>query len=226
MRNILSPSFRSSKMRFMFGLAFECSHDFFDYLHHHPELCSMVDGDATFKRSTNDAIGMSTFGISVNTLKDRKNEFYETGIDISTMFAPIVRDAEYVPPFSQNIRIKAKDEIDEELPSQNCRQRCEDSKGARYRQAIHLLIQARDEQNMATITVDDIVAQVFIFFLAGFDAVSTMMSFMTLELALSHDVQEKLREETDHFLIKEGLNVHEYFREPLYLFDKLYRVAE
>lgn len=42
---------------------------------------------------------------------------------------------------------------------------------------------------------DDLAAQCFIFFLAGFDTVATAMSFMAHELAINPDVQQKLYDE-------------------------------
>ncbi|KAK5641054.1 hypothetical protein RI129_009601 [Pyrocoelia pectoralis] len=47
------------------------------------------------------------------------------------------------------------------------------------------------------ITDEIITAQVMIFFFAGFDTVSTMMSYTIYELALNPDLQKRLREEID-----------------------------
>ncbi|XP_065167280.1 cytochrome P450 9e2-like [Atheta coriaria] len=49
----------------------------------------------------------------------------------------------------------------------------------------------------APMTELDMAAQVLIFFFAGFDTISTMMSFLCYELAVNPDVQEKLRQEID-----------------------------
>ncbi|KAF2899545.1 hypothetical protein ILUMI_06619 [Ignelater luminosus] len=47
------------------------------------------------------------------------------------------------------------------------------------------------------ITDEDITAQVLLFFLGGFDTVSTFMCFTTYELAINSDIQDRLREEID-----------------------------
>lgn len=48
-----------------------------------------------------------------------------------------------------------------------------------------------------TWTDDDLMAQCFIFFFAGFETVSTVMTFMAYELILNSDVQTKLQREID-----------------------------
>ncbi|XP_053683281.1 cytochrome P450 9e2-like [Sabethes cyaneus] len=58
-------------------------------------------------------------------------------------------------------------------------------------------------------TENELIAQCFIFFLAGFDTVSTCMSFLTYELAVNPDVQKRLSEEikeTEQSLGNESLS--------------------
>lgn len=45
------------------------------------------------------------------------------------------------------------------------------------------------------ITNEDITAQAVIFFFAGFDSVSSLMTFAAYELAVNQDIQDKLRKE-------------------------------
>lgn len=47
------------------------------------------------------------------------------------------------------------------------------------------------------ITNFDITAQATIFFVPGFEAISTLLSFMAYELALNPDIQNKLRDEVE-----------------------------
>jgi cytochrome P450 family 9 len=54
---------------------------------------------------------------------------------------------------------------------------------------------------------DDLTAQVFVFFLAGFETASTLLSFATHQLAVHPDVQSRLQEEIDMTLNKDGGNL-------------------
>lgn len=44
-------------------------------------------------------------------------------------------------------------------------------------------------------TDEDLVAQAILFFIAGFDSVATVMTFVLMELALNPECQDKLVEE-------------------------------
>jgi len=54
---------------------------------------------------------------------------------------------------------------------------------------------------------DDLAAQVFLFFLAGFDTASTLLCFATHLLATHPDVQTRLQEEIDMTLNKDEGNL-------------------
>jgi cytochrome P450 family 9 len=54
---------------------------------------------------------------------------------------------------------------------------------------------------------DDLTAQVFQFFLAGFDVTATLLCFATHQLAVHPDVQSRLQEEIDMTLNKDGGNL-------------------
>lgn len=78
---------------------------------------------------------------------------------------------------------------------------------------IHILMEARirkksEEQKEITeekfqsqkLSEDDIMAHSLTFFFAGFHSVSTMLSFMSYELAVNPDVQQRLQKEVDETL--------------------------
>lgn len=60
----------------------------------------------------------------------------------------------------------------------------------------------KKEKGKINISDEDITAQAFLFFLAGFDTISMQMSFMSHELAVNPEIQEQLRKEVDETLRK------------------------
>jgi hypothetical protein len=66
--------------------------------------------------------------------------------------------------------------------------------------------------------MDDITAQALVFFLAGFDTTSTLLSFASHQLAVHPDVQSKLQEEIDTTLQQHGGQItHEAVHSMKYL---------
>ncbi|XP_023311318.1 probable cytochrome P450 6a20 [Anoplophora glabripennis] len=69
-----------------------------------------------------------------------------------------------------------------------------------------------------TLTMDEMVAQSFVFFIAGFETSSTTMTFALFELAVHQDIQEKLRDEINEVLAKhEGKLTYDSLSDMKYL---------
>ncbi|XP_011865323.1 PREDICTED: cytochrome P450 9e2-like [Vollenhovia emeryi] len=211
MRNTLSPSFTASKMKFLFDLISECSHDFVNYLVDHPEICHEIETKGAFRRYTNDVIATTAFGIKVNSMKDQNNEFYTRGVE-STKFASGVltifkmlffraypRLAKFI---GLNIFPKDTATFFKKIVGETIRAR--EEQNIVRPDMIHLLMQARDKEGASVhkMTLDDIVSQAFIFFFAGFETTATLMCFAAHELAVHQDVQDRLREEVQQYLAK------------------------
>lgn len=80
MRSTLSPAFTGSKMRAMFDLVINCSEDMKNHLIQQSKTEGIVvEMKDLFTRFANDVIATCAFGIQINSLKDRDNEFFEMG---------------------------------------------------------------------------------------------------------------------------------------------------
>lgn len=67
-------------------------------------------------------------------------------------------------------------------------------------------------------TMDELAAQVFIFFIGGFETSSTTMSFCLYELALNPDIQRRVQDEIDNVLQKhDGEITYEAIQQMEYL---------
>ncbi|XP_071648786.1 cytochrome P450 9e2-like [Temnothorax longispinosus] len=209
MRNTLSPSFTASKMKFMFDLISECSHNFVNYLVDHPEVCHAIETKGAFRRYTTDVIATTAFGISVNSMKDQDNEFYIRGIEATKFSSGLLTIAKMMlfracPRFAKLIGLSlfppATSKFFKKIVGETIRAR--EEQGIVRPDMIHLLMQARDKEGAGVhkMTLDDIVSQAFIFFFAGFETSATLMCFAAHELAVNQDVQDRLREEVQQHL--------------------------
>ncbi|XP_001649101.2 probable cytochrome P450 9f2 [Aedes aegypti] len=229
MRATLSPAFTGSKMRAMFELIEGYSARMVEILKEQSQAAGYVDYEMKdcFTRVANDIIATCAFGLQVESLKNRENEFYVMGKNmlnfnrVSIMFRIFgfnlfpglmaklgvdLIDAEFGQYFSKII----KDAV-----------HTRETRGIVRPDMIHLLMQAKKgalksqhettEANTGFATVEEsevgrssiakaiteseMIAQCFVFFLAGFDSVSSEMVFMAYELALNPDVQQRLYEE-------------------------------
>lgn len=89
MRSAVSPSFTSSKMRYMYTFMKETADNFVEYFLNKNENSVQVELSDIFKRYTNDVIATTAFGFNINSLKDKNHEFYLMGkeaTDFSSFF--------------------------------------------------------------------------------------------------------------------------------------------
>ncbi|XP_058804663.1 cytochrome P450 9e2-like isoform X2 [Phymastichus coffea] len=171
MRNLLTPSFTASRMKLMFELIAECSNDFVQYFLDNPEVASSFDAKDAFSRYTATSFKLIDF----------------IRFQLMIIFPKLMRWAGFT--FLPN----ATDRFLKNIITETVKVRQE--KGIVRQDMIHLLMLAMDKKdNSQKVTIDDIIGQAFFFFLAGFDASSSAMSFLCHQLAANPDVQNKLRE--------------------------------
>lgn len=197
-RNTLSPTFTATKMKFMFKLINECSRDFIDHFVKNPELAREFEAKDAFTRYTNDVIATAAFGVQVNSMNDKTNEFYESGKD-AIDFGRFDRVLKFLlfrqfPNGMRRLGVKflppKSDAFFKRIVRETVKARGE--QGIVRPDMIQLLLQAGDK-----FTIDDIVGQAFIFFLAGFDTSATLMCLACHELAANPEIQDRLRVEID-----------------------------
>ncbi|XP_065338077.1 uncharacterized protein LOC135938386 [Cloeon dipterum] len=238
MRNLLSPTFTSGRIKAMFPLVYECAGNFEKYLRRHQN--QDLDIKDLLARFTTDIIGSCAFGLSVNSLENPNDKFREMGrkvfevdfiqgIKINCIFfAPSVARFFRFSFFSQELsnffRNLVKDIIEERLKSGNTR-----------KDFMQLLIQLKmgqlssidgesEEMNGSASTLkltdDDIVAQAVVFFIGGFETSATTLSFALMEIARNPEVQQKARDNIEEVLKRHGGEVtYQAIQEMIYLDD-------
>ncbi|XP_045460600.1 probable cytochrome P450 6a14 [Harmonia axyridis] len=232
LRNKLSPTFTSGKMKMMFGTLVDCTkglHKLMDKTNG-----KEVDIKDVLGRFTTDIIGSCAFGIECNSLEDPKSIFRQKGREFfdadlkqnmknfSSLFVPQIMRAFKITLIPRDISSffinLVKDTVEYREKNNVIR-----------KDFMQLLIQLKNEGKLVDdekmeaekinedenrITMDEIAAQAFVFFQAGFETSSTTMTFCLYELARNKDIQEKLRKEIIQTLDRHGgkityENVHE-----------------
>ncbi|KAL7302597.1 hypothetical protein TKK_0005226 [Trichogramma kaykai] len=196
-RNILSPSFASKKMRAMFELMSSCAENFVDsFLSRHADNKEELDMKEVFTKYTNDVIAWCAFGIEIDSIKDPDNEFYRNGLDFVKNSQSRVRQIVLAvktaiimkfPRIADLFKIKLVSE--------------------KYNM-LQLMMNAQEKTNdKPKLDALDITAQAFVFFLGGFETVSSQVCLMAHEIAINSDVQDKIKLEIETTLNKNSEEV-------------------
>ncbi|KAH8252674.1 hypothetical protein KR032_001203, partial [Drosophila birchii] len=222
MRHKLSPVFTSGKIKHMSGVIVEVSHHLVDTMDKTVKAAVVDGGDVEIKelcaRFTTDVIGSCAFGLECNSLKDPNAEFRAMGRalferrrhpqlvqaflftnaklgrilrmkvlpdDLTEFFMSTVRNT---VAYRQKNNVKRNDFIDQLIQL-----KAENEEAARKGKGIDL---------SHGLTLEQMAAQAFVFFVAGFETSSSTMSFCLYELALQQDIQDRVREEIKSVLSK------------------------
>lgn len=221
MRSTLSPVFTGSKMRQMFVLINEVAKESMDFLKEKSKGNKDIEINIKnyFTQFTNDTIASAVFGLKVNSFKDEQNEFYQMGKRVTKFTA--WQNLKFFlffnfRPIMRLLKIQLFDKADTQyflrlvLDAMKYR---EENKIMRpdmvnmMMEAKGIFINKEEGQKASTDkkwSDDEIVAQFFLFFFAGFETTATMMAFAAIELMQNPDCQDKLRQEI--FEVLEGLD--------------------
>ncbi|RLU26968.1 hypothetical protein DMN91_000767 [Ooceraea biroi] len=206
MRKLLSPSFTSSKMKMMFGLMCECAENFTNFVANESGKSGKTyDMKDQINRYATDVVATSAYGISVDSFKHPTNAFFTIGrkamsFDFKVNLKLFI--CKQVPALAKFLRIKTfSSEVEnffKDIVTETVKTR--DEQGIFRLDMIQLMMETRDKNYGPAFDIDEMTAQAFVFFLAGFDSVSTIMCFLAHEIAVNPDVQNKLRAEIEDVL--------------------------
>lgn len=240
LRAKLTPTFTSGKMKMMFQTLVECSTNLTDVLEDVVAQKDAIDIKEIIARFTTDIIGSCAFGIECNSLKNPNSEFREYGkkfFDTSITDSLVRLLTLTVPEFFNVFKISShrKDVTNFFLNvvNQTVKYR-EDNKVVR-KDFMHLLLQIKNNVKItendlgdvknsmssndeASLTLNELAAQCFVFFIAGFETSSTTTTFCMYELSENQSLQEKLREEVNSVMNKyNGKLTYEAMMEMTYM---------
>lgn len=230
LRMKLSPTFTSGKMKFMFPTIVDVSEQFnqalSEMLHDHSE----IDVKEILACFTTDVIGTCAFGLECNSLKDPNAMFRAYGRKVFTpsKLRSIRLVFFRVPKLAAALRLsifgKEINNFFMGIVNQTIEHR--EKNNIKRNDFMDMLIDLKNNDTLdegkkiklGKLTLEQVAAQAFVFFLAGFETSSTTMMFALYELALNPDIQEKLRTEIDTVYGKhEGRLTYEAIKDMVYL---------
>nr|NP_523748.2 cytochrome P450 6a9 [Drosophila melanogaster]Q27594.3 RecName: Full=Cytochrome P450 6a9; AltName: Full=CYPVIA9 [Drosophila melanogaster]AAF58188.2 cytochrome P450 6a9 [Drosophila melanogaster] len=230
MRSKLSYTFTSGKMKYMFPTVVKVGHEFIEVFGQAMEKSPIVEVRDILARFTTDVIGTCAFGIECSSLKDPEAEFrvmgrraiFEQrhgpiGIAFINSFQNLARrlhmkitleEAEHfflrivreTVAFREKNNIRRNDFMDQLIDLKNSP------------------LTKSESGESVNLTIEEMAAQAFVFFGAGFETSSTTMGFALYELAQHQDIQDRVRKECQEVIGKyNGEITYESMKDMVYL---------
>ncbi|KAH8277875.1 hypothetical protein KR018_009440, partial [Drosophila ironensis] len=213
LRHKLTPTFTSGKMKHMFPIVVKVGEEMEKVFR---EKLSAGEGQSLevvdlVARYTADVIGNCAFGLNCNSLHNPSAEFVTIGKRAITehRYGGLLDIFIFgFPKLSRSLRLKlnvqdvtdfytriVRETVDYRLKNKEKRNDFMDS-------LIEMYKIDQDGNSEDGLTFNELLAQAFVFFVAGFETSSTTMGFALYELAQNQDVQDKLRQEISDVLEK------------------------
>ncbi|KAK5638815.1 hypothetical protein RI129_013110 [Pyrocoelia pectoralis] len=255
-RNIrakLSPVYTSGKLKMMFQTIVDCSPELVNVVGKCAKDNVPLDTKDVTERFTIDIIGTCAFGIECNSLLNPHSEFHKIGLrmfkqgpidslrSFTSMIFPQFLDFFKIPLLKKDVTKFFLKVVNETVKYR------EDNEIIRN-DFMHLLLQLKNNINIedeshgsgkffkkgsdTTLTINEVAAHAFVFFIAGFEASSITLAFCLYELSVNMDLQSKLRKEIhtvlqkhDSKLTYEALMEMNYMEQCIYETLRIYPTA-
>lgn len=204
MRSIISPTFSSGKMKMMFTLINDCGKMLANNLKESMKDNKEVDVAKFFEAYVIDVIARCAFGIKVDSNNDPNNAFVKAARNAFTSVSWRVTLATLFPGLAKFIRLSVFD-TESSLFFKNIiedviKERKKQEQKHNIKDLLQLLIEAEGENDRGEkkkLTSDEVVSQCIMFFIGGFFNLSSTLTFVAHQLAVSPDIQQKLIDEID-----------------------------
>ncbi|XP_049964299.1 probable cytochrome P450 6a14 [Schistocerca serialis cubense] len=218
LRNKLSPLFTSGKLKNMFQTLNECGSEMVEVLADAAREGKVLQFREVFALYTTEVIATLAFGVKLNCQRNPDCDFRMWG---RILFQPRARPFKeiateiFTPPLKRYLdsiapRNNALQFFDN-MVKETLHDRLENA--IRRSDFMDLFIQlhtkgfVEGEKQGGTdwkLSENEVSAQAFLFYIAGFETSSTTMSFAAYELAVNPDIQQRVLKEIDSVLAESG----------------------
>ncbi|KAL5288581.1 hypothetical protein ACFFRR_009051 [Megaselia abdita] len=198
-RTKLTPTFTSGKMKFMYPTISKVANEMTSVLKEMVIKDSQINIRDIVSRFTVDVIGNCAFGIECNSLVNANSEFLEKG-RIGLMkprHGPLLMTfIRSFPKLASALRFKVLREDVSSFFMNMVKETVDyrEQNNVVHNDFMNILISLKNNPE-TNLTLNQISAQAFLFFIAGFETSSTVLTFAVYELALNEEIQEKARSE-------------------------------
>lgn len=208
LRNKLSPVFTSGKLKHMYLTINDLGNNLVDRIDRMGKNGETVEAKSVANRFTVDIISSVAFGMDANTLNDQHQELLDIFKEIFGAEGPSLLYFFFLfafPNLSKKLHLRQFSKricdffMDVVATNIKYREQIDDKRN----DFLNMMIQLKNKGSIdgeissetKKLTLNEVLAQAFLFFFAGSDTSSTTISFALTELAFNQDAQDKLRAE-------------------------------
>lgn len=202
LRAKLSPTFTSGKMKMMFETILNVADDLKEFMLEKTESGSTeLEMKNVLAGFTTDVIGSCAFGIECNSLRATCCRFREVSKQIFQQSVAQMMWQIFLMLFkglATILKLRATPAEVEKFFTNMVQETIShrEQNNVQRNDFMNILIQMKNSEKLEEqLTINEITAQSFIFFVAGFETSSTTMVNCLFELAKNPDIQDKLRSE-------------------------------
>uniref|UniRef100_A0A182W200 Cytochrome P450 n=1 Tax=Anopheles minimus TaxID=112268 RepID=A0A182W200_9DIPT len=221
-RSKLTPTFTSGRMKGMFPILMEVSKNFTQFLRTEVGSSAEVDVKDYCARMMIDNIGGCAFGIECNSFHDPNSAFRRTGqlVFHSPRHSQVVSNLlRLYPVLGRILGLKVNhDEVIEfftEMMERTVAMR--ETSPTKRNDLIDMMMELRAASNGTALTMNELMAQAFGFFLAGYETSSSNVTLCLYEMALNEACQERARACVEQAMQKHGGITYEALTDMEYL---------
>uniref|UniRef100_A0A182MRW7 Cytochrome P450 n=1 Tax=Anopheles culicifacies TaxID=139723 RepID=A0A182MRW7_9DIPT len=235
LRAKITPTFTSGRMKAAFPLVLGIAEQFCEFLSEQYTSNDVVEVRDLMARFTTDVIGSYAFGLECNSFRDPQNEFRRIGrkhFDTPRNHPLKVFIMKTFRGLANRLGLKLLHDDVATFFQSVIRQTIEhrEQHGTRRSDFLDLLIRLKNTGSLegsneivGRLSGDEIAAQAFIFFTAGFETSSSAMTYTLYELALNQELQQRARDCVMEALEKhDGMLSYESSKNMLYLDQCIY----